>query len=164
MSALPSSAEVSRRLSLQLSLPARLGHIALLLVSLAVSGVVGALLLTEPALPARTKVAFGMMVPVSLAWAAYATWVLRYRRVLFARHRVIAGRMAVGFAMVFTLGAVLLGRTSGASAPWYGAFAVGILMLCAAVVILHRANVRLAQLARRRQELERELAGPEVAP
>lgn len=164
MSTLLTSAEVSRRLSLQLSLPARLGHVALLLVSLVVAGVVGALLLTEAALPPRTKVAFGAMVPIGLAWAGYAAWVLHHRRVLFARHRVIAGRMAVGFALVFTVGTMVLGRASGAGAPWYGALAVGLLLLCAAVVILHRANVRLATLTRRRQELERQLAGPRVAP
>jgi hypothetical protein len=164
MNALLTAAEVSRRLSLQLSLPARLGYVILLLVSLAVAGVVSALLLTEPALPLRTQCAFGVIVAIGLAWAGYAAWVLRHRQVLFARHRVIAGRMAVSFAAIFLLGALLLGRAEGFGASWYGALAVGLVMLCAAAIVLYRANRRLGELLRRRHELECELAGHEATP
>lgn len=137
----------------QLSLRARLGYFSLLLVAAAMSVVIVALWLTEPALPARTQVAFGAMAGIGAAWVGFATWVLRARRPLYARDRVIAGRLAVAFTAVFTAGAlsgVLLGGGSAALAACLS----GLLMLCAAIAALRAARRRVKALAARLRELE----------
>ncbi len=151
------AADVRRTLAGELSLPARLRYIALLLISLAMVGVIGALLLTETGLPTRTRVTFGLMLIVAMAWATFASWVLARRQVLFARHRIAAGRMAVTFSMALIVGTLAIGMADGTSAPWYGALGVGFLMLLLSAVQLHRAQRRHAQLRRRRLELEHEL-------
>jgi hypothetical protein len=79
--------------------------------------------------------------------------------VLLARHRVVAGRMAVTFTALFVLGAVAVGAVgdeTGKAAP-YGAAAVGLLLLAVAAALLVQANRTFARLAERRQALEREL-------
>ena len=66
-----------RRLTvLELSLPARLRYVALLLGASALTAVVSALLLTEPELPLRTTIALGVMTAIGLSWMAFAAWVL----------------------------------------------------------------------------------------
>ncbi len=157
MSERPTVDEVRRGLARQLALPARISYVALLLVSLAATGVVGSLLLTEPALPLRIRAAFGGMVLIGLAWAAFAGWVLTRRHVLYAKHRIVAGRMAVGFAAIFTIGTLAIGTARGMNGPWYGALAVGLLMLVLAAVQLLRARRRYAELSARRRELERQI-------
>src|ERR671918_2584122 len=81
----------------ELSVRSRLGYVALLLVALMMTSVIGALWMTEPVLPWRTQLAFGMMIVIGLSWVAFALWVLTHRRVLLARDSVVAGRMAVTF-------------------------------------------------------------------
>lgn len=151
----PSAADMQRALASELSLAARIGHTLLLLASLGVAAVTAGLLLTEPALPARTRAAFGVMTLIGLSWTAFAAWVLTRRRVLFARHRVIAGRLAVGFCALFTLGAALV---APAGPPRYTAVATGATMLAVAVLLLIHARRRFEQLAAHRVELERQLA------
>jgi hypothetical protein len=140
----------------ELSLASRLGYVALLLASLAMTAVVTALWLTEPALPVRAQIGFAVMIPIGLSWAAFASWVLTRRRVLFARHSIIAGRMSVTFTTVFVVGAAILGFTTGGAGP-FAAAAVGLLMLAAAVVILRRAHANFARLSERRKALEDQL-------
>ena len=96
------------------------------------------------------------MVVIGSSWVVFALWVLTHRRVLFARHSIVAGRMAVTFTSLFVLGALLLGFTSGRPEP-YKAAAVGLLMLGAAVGVLVRAHRAFARLTERRTALEREL-------
>lgn len=151
----PSAADMQRALATELSLAARIGHTLLLLASLGVGAVTAALLLTEPGLPARTRAAFGVMTLIGLSWAAFAAWVLTRRRVLFARHRVIAGRLAVGFCALFTLGAAVV---APAGPPRYSAVITGVTMLAVAVLLLLRARHRFEQLSAHRAELERQLA------
>ena len=152
----PSADEIRRRLAGELALPSRLGHTLLLLAGLGAAGVTGALLLTEPALPARTRLAFAVMVVVGLAWAALAAWVLARRRVLLATHRVVAARLAIAVTTLFTAGAAALGA-SGAPGGWAAA-GVGVAMLGAALLLHRQARRRVAALARRRDEIARELA------
>lgn len=139
----------------ELSLPSRLGHVALLLASLTMTCVVTALWLTEPALPARTQIAFAVMIVISVSWVVFAAWVLSHRRPLFARDSVIAGRMAVTFTTAFVAGALTVGVTTGGSAPYLAA-ALGMLMLGAAVAMLRWAHRQCARLTARREVLERE--------
>jgi hypothetical protein len=137
----------------ELSLKARLAHVALLLVSLAMTAVIASLWLTEPLLPLRTQIAFGVMTLIGLGWSAFSIWVLRARRPLYARDRVIAGRMAVTFTAVFVAGAIAMVAAGNAAA--IAMLALGVVMLAAAVRILSNARHRFATLNARRAELER---------
>ena len=103
-----SAAALQRLLDTELSLPSRLGYVALLLVALTMTGVITALWTTEPVLPLRAQVGFGLMVAIGVSWIIFAVWALTHRRILFARHQIVAGRMAVTFTTVFLLGT--LGR------------------------------------------------------
>lgn len=140
----------------ELSLKSRLGYVALLLAAMMMSAVIGALWLTEPALPQRTELAFGVMLLIGVSWIAFAIWVLAARRVLLAYHAIVAGRMAVGFTALFLLGALALALGAGSAAAW-GAAAAGAGMLAAAVLLLIKARRKLARLVARRAELERQL-------
>jgi hypothetical protein len=141
----------------ELSRPSRAGHVALLLVASAMTIVVSALLLTEPALPRRTAVALSVLAVIGASWVAFAAWVLTRRRVLFGSHRVVAGRMAVAFCAVFVAGAVLVGFSTASTAA-FAATGLGVGMLLVAVILLTRATRALDKLSRRREVLERELA------
>ena len=90
----------------ELSLRARVGYVSLMLVSAAMTAVIASLWLTETELPPRTQFAFGAMCVIGLSWVALSVWALRTRRPLFARDRVVAGRMAVAFTSVFVAGAM----------------------------------------------------------
>jgi hypothetical protein len=141
-----------------LSARARFGHVALLLASVAMSIMLGALLATEPLLPTRTAVAFTVMLGMALSWIAYAIWVLHNRWTLLANHRIVAGRMAVTFSTVFTVAALCIGMTAGASAGYLAA-ATGTVFIAASVMLLLQAHRRHAQLLARRRQLESELHG-----
>jgi hypothetical protein len=142
----------------ELSLAPRLGHVLLALVASAMTIVVVSLLLTEPVLPTRTKTAFFLLATIGIGWVTYSAWVLTARRVMLARQRVVAGRMAVAFAAVFTCGCAVLGVTSGTAAAW-PAGVMGIGLLGTAVVVWRRAETAYAKLLVRREELRREVAG-----
>ena len=92
-----------------------------------------------------------------LSWSAFAIWVSTSRRVLFARQRTVAGRMAVTFAAVFTIGALTIALAVGAAAA-LAAAGTGVVMVAVAVVILRRVYRASARLTARRDALERELA------
>lgn len=152
------SAEAARAfMASQLSTSTRLAHLALLLVALTMSVAVGSLLATEPALPLRTQLAFGAMLAIGLGWVGFASWVLTTRQVLFGRHRVVAGRMAVTFTSVFAVSSLLVAVTTGQPSA-YMAAGPGVLMVGAAVWMLARARRAVARLTTRRMQLERELA------
>jgi hypothetical protein len=137
----------------ELSLAARLGYVALLLAAAAMSTVVLSLWLTEPVLPARTQAAFGVMSLIGFAWSVFALWALSARRPLFARDRLIAGRMAVTFAAVFVAGALAAVIVSGSAAAW-SALSSGGALLALAVGVWRGARRRVAALSARRSALE----------
>ena len=141
----------------ELSLKARLGYVALLLVSAAMAAVVICLWWTETALPLRTQLAFGALSLIGLSWMVLASWALRARRPLFARDRVIAGRMATAFTASFTVGGGIAALITGSAAA-YGALATGIVMLFAAMFALQSARRAFSALAARRAQLAQELA------
>jgi len=150
--------EMQRIISGELSLRSRLRYTALLLLALLVTVAIASLWLTEASLPARTRVAFGVMVGIGLSWAAYAAWVLTRRRVLLAGHRVIAARMAVTFTTIFVIGSVALGIWSPAGRPAYAAAGLGAGLLIVAVAMLLSARRRFEELMQRRRALEQELS------
>ena len=148
------SLEDIRRLAQgELSISARIGYVSLLLVAAAMTAVVLSLWLTEPALPARTQVAFGVMGVIGGAWVSFALWALTARRPLYARDAVIAGTLAVVFTSVFVAGALGAVIVSGAAAA-FGALATGVVMLAIAVWNLIGARRRHVALLARRRELE----------
>lgn len=151
-----SAAALQRLADAELSLPSRLGYLVLLLAALMMTAVVGSLWLTEPVLPRRAHIAFAVMVVIGLSWVCYAAWVLTHRRVLLARHSIVAGRMAVTFTTTFVIGALAVAITTGGAAP-YAAAGVGLVMLGAAVALLVRAHRTFTRLTERRATLEREL-------
>jgi hypothetical protein len=151
------SADAIRRASLgALSMRARVGYVALLLMSIAGAGALVSLWATEPTLPARTHAAFAVLLAVLLSWAAFAAWVLRTRRALFGRDSVIAARLSITFSAVFAAGMAALGLGTGLTGPWAGA-GVGLLMLAVALLNLRRAMRRVVALTARREALAREL-------
>ena len=155
----PAAEEVRKSLAGELSTRSRLAYTFLLLVDLTGAAALGSLWLTEPALPVRTQVAFALLLAFALTWSGFLFWTLTRRKVLLARHRVLAGRLAVLFCSLFTLGALALGltqpdqRATGLSAAGMGAF-----LLLVAVALLISAQRRFGELTARRRELERELA------
>jgi hypothetical protein len=155
------SMDVIRKLAQgEMSVKARLGYVALLLVSLAMTTGLVSLWATETGLPLRAQVAFGGMVLIALSWAAFSIWALTTRRVLLARDRVIAGRMSVAFTALFLAGAITAVVMSGKAAA-FGAAATGAVMFALALRVLSGARRRFAELSARRAELERDLtSGP----
>jgi hypothetical protein len=153
----PSSPEFVRRLlNAELSLASRLGYVALGLAAAMMTAVVASLWMTEPTLPLRTEIGFGVMAGIGLSWVGFVVWVLTHRRPLLAGHRIVAGRMAVAFTSLFVVGAIAIGMATGGSAA-YAAAALGVVMVAIAVVLLRRAHVTTARLRERRAILEREL-------
>jgi len=152
------SVEAMQRLMAgELSLRARLGYTALLLVSTAVGGAIGALWLTEPALPVRAHAAFAVIVGIAICWIVFAIRVLTQRHVLLARHRVTAARMSVAFSTVMVVGVAAVAYSRGAGPGAYAAAGVGLVMLAVAGGMLVRANRQVAWLMTERGRLEREL-------
>jgi hypothetical protein len=140
----------------ELSMRARVAHILLALAASTMTIVVASLWMTEPALPLRTTVAFAVLTFIGIGWVSFGIWVLRSRHVLLARHRVVAGRLAVCFSGVFVAGCLLLGVASSSRAVW-PALAMGVALLLIAIVLWRRAEVAHAGLLARRHTLEREL-------
>jgi len=141
-----SVADMQKLIAGELSLRSRVAYTALLLVALGVAVVVGSLLLTEPSLPQRTEVAFAVIIAIALSWVAYASWVLTRRQVLFAGHRIVAGRMAVAFSALFVAGCLAVRMMAAAG--------LGALMLAIAIGILITARQRFRALMERRRALE----------
>lgn len=141
----------------ELSTRARMAHVALLVGSILMTIGIVSLWITEPSLPLRTHLAFGALAAIGVSWTVFAARVLTRRRVLYARHRVVAARMALTFTAVFTLGALAIGWTNGTPAG-YVAAAMGGVLLAVAAALLVRARRKLASLMDRRRDLEKEMA------
>lgn len=148
---------LSRITEQELSRNERYGHLVLMLVSLIFSVGLLSLLMTEPNLPARTRVPLGVMVVIGLAWAAFAIGVLLRRRAVLANREIIAGRMSVAFSALFTAGAMFAGYYIR-GVPWTPAVGDGLILTAIAVALLVRAHVRRASLRALRARLEAEVA------
>ncbi len=150
-------AEAQARMRAELAVPSRLLHVLLLLTSTAMAVVLAALLLTEPTLPPRTRLAFFVMLGIAVSWMVFFTWVLRVRRVLLAEHRVLAARMAVLFTLLFTLGAVVVAPWSRNRAGSIAVVGMGAFMIGFAVLRFVQSRRDQHALTRRRAELESQL-------
>jgi hypothetical protein len=146
----PSVAEIQQLLHTELTAGQRLTHVLLLLADLVVGLAVLSLWLTEPSLPLRTHLGFAAIVAAAAAWACYFTWTLARRRVLFARHRVVAARLAVTVSAVFLAGALALAAlTPSQRQTGLAAAGMGLVFCGAAVIMLMRARRRLDALVAR---------------
>lgn len=141
----------------ELSLRARLGYVALLLAAVSMTVVIASLWITEAGLPPRTQWAFGVMMLIGVCWSALAAWALASRRPLYARDRVVAGRMAVSFTSVFVAVSIAAVIKAGNPAA-LAALGAGVVMLVLAVHVLLNARRRFAALSARRQQLENMLS------
>jgi hypothetical protein len=147
-----------RKLALgEMSVKARLGYVALLLVSSAMTVGILSLWCTESYLPLRAQLAFGAMSLIGISWVALSIWALTTRRILLARDRVAAGWMSVVFTALFLAGAIVAVLVTGSAAA-FGAAATGVLMFGIALRVLAGARRRFIELLARREELQRQLA------
>jgi len=146
--------DVRRMLRAELSFRTRAAYLAALLLTTTFAIALLSLWLTEPHLPARTHVAFALLVMINMGWSALCAWALAQRKVLYARQGVMAGRLAVLWSAVFVVGAVAAGYASGRAGAGLLAALLGMLLLGAAVLMLRRATVRHQQLLRLKQSLE----------
>ena len=149
-------AELRQLARTELSMRARVAYVLLALAASAMTIVIASLWMTEPALPLRTTIAFAVLTGIGIAWVTFSIWVLRSKRVLLARHRVVAGRLAVLFSSVFVAGCLLVAFASSSQAVW-PASSMGIALLVIAIVLWRRAEAAHARLLARRNTLEREL-------
>ncbi|MBC6457269.1 hypothetical protein [Actinomadura sp. HBU206391] len=134
----------------------RLRYVLLGVAGLTVAALVGSLWATEPGgLPARTHVAFAALTAAGLGWAGFAAWVLSRRGPLFARDRVIAGGLALGFSTVATGGIALIAIVRGELTMLLIAVPTGLVLVSAATALLVRARAHRAALLRRKRELQR---------
>lgn len=155
----PTTVEELRRLTrTELSMRARIAHVLLALAASAMTIAVMSLWLTESALPLRTTLAFAVLTCMGLGWLAFSIWVLTSKHVMLARHRVVAGRLAVLFSGAFVAGCVVLAFASTLRAAW-SASAMGAVLLAVAIVLWRRAETAHARLLARRNTLARELNG-----
>lgn len=155
----PPVADIQRLAAAELSLPSRIGHVALFVVSVMMAAAIGSLWATEPSLPPRTHLAFAIIVGAALAWAIFALWVLARRRLLFGADRVLAARMGLTFSAVGAAGMGALGYWGGLGRGAYLGALVQAALCGVALVLLVRAQRHVAALARRRREIEDQLAG-----
>jgi hypothetical protein len=161
---IPTTADVQRLVAAELSRSSRVGHVALLLVALVTVLATASLWLTEAGLPLRTHIAFAGLTAIGLSWVGYAWWVLFTRQLVFDIHRVVAARMALGFSAAFVAASFALAMFAPADSGRFGQAAwaaggCGVVMCVAALVLLRRAQRRVAALRSRRSALEAHTQG-----
>lgn len=99
-----------------LSLRRRVGYVLVGLGGVVGACLIGVLWATEPGLPARTAVSFGVLVAIGIGWAGFALWALTRKAPLYARDRVVAAWLGGGAWAVFAVGALVIVR--GAPGGW----------------------------------------------
>jgi hypothetical protein len=151
--------EVLARLDAPLSLRRRVGYLAVAFTGLTASALIGLLWLTEPRLPARTNVAFAVLVTIGLCWAAFGGWAVTRRTPLFARDRVVAGWLGVGAWLAFGVGALVISVVRHEFEPSL----LGVVLVLGAVAGVHLRSARRARAAllRRRVALATTTASSE---
>ncbi|MFE7123647.1 transmembrane transport protein [Streptomyces sp. NPDC057617] len=148
-------AGLERVLAAEVSLPSRMRHLAVGLAGLCGAGLITVLWATEPeTLPVRTQAAFGSLITVGLAWAAFAAWALSRRRPLFAQDRVVGACLALAATATTTAAGVALAAVRATPAAALTTGLTGALLTAVAGVALVRARGRRRELLRVRGELE----------
>lgn len=146
--------DAARRLvAAELAPPSRIAHGALLVVASAMTIVILSLLVTEPALPARTLAAFVGLATIGAAWSAYAAWALARRHVLYGRQRVVAGWIALAAATIFSLGGLAIGIWAAQPAGLVAGMS-GIPFVVGAALMLAKAHRSVSLLTGRLRMIE----------
>jgi hypothetical protein len=149
--------ELARALAAEVSLRARMRHVAVGLAGGCGASLIAVLWTTEPdPLPARTHAAFAGLIAVGLAWAAFAGWALSRRRPLFARDRVLGARLALVVTTLTSVAGVTLAAVRGTAAAALGTAGAGVVLIAAASLLLARARSRRRRLLRLRDALQRD--------
>jgi hypothetical protein len=144
------TADMQARIRREVAMPSRIRYTALLTAAAIMGTTIASLLATEPALPPRTKWAFAVLILIAACWAAFATWVLARRRVLYGRQRVAAARMAFTFTMLALGGSVALREHVGV---WGIATTAGLALVAGSLLASARRHV--AKLDAIRREIDR---------
>ena len=154
-------AAAQRRLLLELSQGSKTGTLLLLLTASMSTVAVSSLWLTENGLPLRTQLAFAFLTSIGLGWSIFFGWVLSRRQLLFAYHRVVAGRMATLASTLFTAGALVLAATNVSLRPAATlASLMGMGMVVVAMALLRAAQARHRDLLTLREWIESRLRQP----
>jgi hypothetical protein len=120
-----------------LSLRARIRCLVQVFGSGTVAGLTGFLWWTEDDLPVRTQIGFAAVVAIGLGWVFVAGRALLKRGRLFAADKVIAGWIALGFAVLLAAGVAVMGEPL-----------VGAIPVAAAIAVLVRAGLVRRRLQR----------------
>ena len=156
-------AEAARRLvRRELATRSRLGYLTLLLLAALGVAAVLSLWLTEPGLPPATHLAFAGLCAVGLAWVVFCGWVLTRRKVLYARQRIVAARLAVAFSALFSAGSLAVALIRQATGG-YLASAFGLGLTAFAVAQLRRARQHHEALVQLRRSLAQQREETELA-
>lgn len=151
--------EARRLVAGETSFASRAIYTLLLATSLCVTAAIASLLVTEQGLPLRTRVAFAVLVGAGLAWSAFFAWNLSRRKVLYAYHRVVAGRLAVIVTALFAVGSLALAALEPELARvGLAAGTFGTALVVVALWVLARARSRRRDLLALRNELEARVA------
>ncbi|SNY51577.1 transmembrane transport protein [Paractinoplanes atraurantiacus] len=105
--------DVLKGLTGPLSLRRRLFYVAVGLAGLTGSALIALLWATEAALPARTQIAFAVLIVIGIAWAGFGGWAVTRRVPLFARDRVVAAWLGMVAWLLFAAGALAIQRSPG---------------------------------------------------
>ncbi|NUP20903.1 MAG: transmembrane transport protein [Streptomyces sp.] len=144
-------------LAMEVSLRSRLRHVAVGLAGGCGAAMIAVLWATEPhALPARTQAVFGGLIAIGLAWAAFAGWMLGWRRPLFARDRVLSALIALAATVVTALSGVALTAVRGSTADLTATAAGGAVFTAIAMLALVRARRRRRELLQLRDALRQD--------
>ena len=146
--------DVRRMLRAELSFRTRAMYLTGLLLTTTFAVALLSLWLTEPRLPARTHVAFALLVIINISWSTLCGWALAQKKVLYARQGVIAGRLAVLWSAMFVVGALAAGYASGHTGAGFLAALMGTVLLGGGLVVLRGATRRHHQLLQLKQSLE----------
>ncbi|QXE39119.1 transmembrane transport protein [Streptomyces sp. GMY02] len=142
-------------LAAEVSLPSRMRHLAVGLAGLCGAGLITVLWATEPeTLPVRTQAAFGGLITVGLAWAAFAARALGRRRPLYAQDRVVGAGLALTATATTTVAGIALAAVRATPAAALSTGLTGALLTAVAGAAMVRARGRRRELLRVRGELE----------
>ena len=128
---------------------------------LAGAAVCGGLAASEPAeIPARTRIALGVLALIGLSWAAFAGVILRRGSVNSAVHGTLAARMGFAYTLLATAATGIITLSGHAKAAAAGLILLPIAAVVLAAVVLVVHHVRQSELRIRRDMLriEYELA------
>lgn len=148
---------LERALAAEVSMRARMRHMAVGLAGGCGAALIAVLWLTEPRpLPVRTGVAFATLIVIGLAWAVFAGWVLSRRRPLFALDRVVGARLALLATAMTGTGGTALAAVRGTTAEALTVALAGGALIAIAGLTLVRARSRHSELLRLRATLTKD--------